>query len=64
MVSIAITDKHIHITHYRKNSFKPAYTKTFKKDKISYASIARVRQKVQNARQVLNRFGVTQYYLD
>ena len=63
MVSIAITEKYIHITHHRK-SFRPAYTKTFHKSRVSYASMARIRRLVQGARQVLNKFGVTQYYLD
>ena len=65
MVSIAITPKYVHITHYQKNGL-PGYTKSFRNDKVSQYSRNRVYRfaKANVTRASVNQYGTTQYYCE
>lgn len=65
MVSIAITPKYVHITHYKKNGL-PGYTKSFRNDKISQYSRNRVYRyaRANVTRASVGPTGTTQYFCE
>ena len=64
-VSIAITPKYVHITHYT-NSGRPGYTKSFLNDKISQFSRNRVYTFAHKyvTRATVNKSGIIQYFIE
>lgn len=65
MISIAITPKYVHITHYNKSG-NPGFTKSFRNDKISQYSRNRVYAFAHKhvTRATVNQSGITQYYIE
>jgi len=64
-VSIAMTAKYIHITHFAPSG-RPGYTKSYRNDKISQYSRNRVYALAHRlaTRAVVNKSGVTQYFIE
>jgi hypothetical protein len=64
-VSIAMTPKYVHITHYAPSG-RPGYTKSYRNDKISQYSRNRVYALAHSkaTRAVVSDHGVTQYFIE